>query len=59
VNGMIVISNGATNVFDTGSFTITPPLLTIILSPAGGVTLPAGGSGTIKVTTSTPLEAVA
>ena len=44
------------HVSDTASFTITPPPPTIILSPAGGgVTLQAGGSGTIKVTTSTPL----
>jgi len=43
-------------VSDTASFTITPPPTTIILSPAGGgVTLQAGGSRTIKVTTSTPL----
>ena len=55
VNGTIVINNGATNVADSSSFTITPPPPTIILSPSGGVSVQADGTGTIKVTTSMPL----
>ncbi len=56
VNGTIVINNGTSNVTDTSTFTITPPPNTLILTPASGITVQAGGTaGNIKVTTSEPL----
>ncbi len=60
VNGTIVINSGTSNVSDTSTFTVTlpnPPPPTLLLSPAGGISLQAGTTGSVKVTTSTPLSA--